>query len=450
MSTPDPRPVVTDLARPFGELRSEAGPYFGDFGGRFLPEALVPALDELRETYEKAVLDPEFIAELQRLAREYTGRPSLLSEAPRFSQLAGGARILLKREDLNHTGSHKINNVLGQVLLTKRMGKSRVIAETGAGQHGVATATAAALFGLDCTIYMGEEDTERQALNVARMRLLGADVIAVTQGSRTLKDAINEAFRDWVANVETTHYLLGTVAGPHPFPVMVRDFHRIIGEEARAQTLDLVGRLPDVVVACVGGGSNAMGIFHAFLDDVDPLVRLVGCEAGGEGISSGLHSATIGGGTPGVLHGSHSFVMQDEDGQTIASHSISAGLDYPSVGPEHAWLADIGRAEYRAVDDGPAMEAFALLSMTEGIMPAIESAHALAGALELGRELGEDAVILVSLSGRGDKDVDTASRWFGLVGEDSGRADLEALRARARSTSDSTASTSEKNGKETR
>ena len=427
-------PVLPDLTRPSSLLRSEAGPYFGDFGGRFLPEALVPALDELTEHYEKALVDPEFTAELRHLAAEYTGRPSLLSEVPRFSQLAGGARILLKREDLNHTGSHKINNVLGQALLTRRMGKTRVIAETGAGQHGVATATAAALFGLDCTIYMGEEDTERQALNVARMRLLGAEVIPVTQGSRTLKDAINEAFRDWVANVETTHYLLGTVAGPHPFPAMVRDFHRIIGEEARAQTLERVGRLPDAVVACVGGGSNAMGIFHAFLDDTDPLVRLIGCEAGGDGISTGRHSATITGGTAGVLHGARSFVMQDEDGQTIPSHSVSAGLDYPSVGPEHAWLADIGRAEYRAIDDAPAMEAFALLSMTEGIMPAIESAHALAGALQLGRELGEDAVILVSLSGRGDKDVDTASQWFGLVGDEPARGDLAALRAAARET----------------
>ena len=425
--------TTPDLTRPATPLRSEAGPYFGDFGGRFLPEALVPALDELTEMYEKAVVDPEFTAELRRLAAQYTGRPSLLTEAPRFSQLAGGARILLKREDLNHTGSHKINNVLGQALLTKRMGKRRVIAETGAGQHGVATATAAALFGLDCTIYMGEEDTERQALNVARMRLLGAEVVAVTQGSRTLKDAINEAFRDWVANVETTHYLLGTVAGPHPFPVMVRDFHRIIGEEARQQVLDLTGGLPDAVVACVGGGSNAIGIFHAFLDD--PQVRLIGCEAGGDGVATGRHSATITLGSPGVLHGARSFVMQDEDGQTIPSHSVSAGLDYPSVGPEHAWLADTGRAEYRAIDDGPAMDAFALLSMTEGIMPAIESAHALAGALELGRELGPDATIVVSLSGRGDKDVDTASAWFGLTGGPSAaRGDLAALRSRARST----------------
>ena len=431
LSAPSPAAAAPRRKEPAHE-RAHTGPYFGDFGGRFLPEALVPALDELTEVYEKAVVDPEFTAQLRTLAREYTGRPSLLTDVPRFSRLAGGARVLLKREDLNHTGSHKINNVLGQALLTQRMGKTRLIAETGAGQHGVATATAAALLGLDCTVYMGEEDTQRQALNVARMRLLGAEVVPVTQGSRTLKDAINEAFRDWVANVETTHYLLGTVAGPHPFPQMVRDFHRIIGEEARAQTLERTGRLPDAVVACVGGGSNAMGIFHAFLDDAE--VRLLGCEAGGDGIASGRHSATITGGSPGVLHGARSFVMQDQDGQTIESHSVSAGLDYPSVGPEHAWLADTGRAEYRAIDDGPAMDAFVLLSMTEGIMPAIESAHALAGALELGRELGEDAIILVSLSGRGDKDVDTASRWFGLVGDDPARGDLAALREAARTT----------------
>ena len=412
--------TVPDLSRPTGDLRSHAGPWFGDFGGRFLPEALVPALDELSEVYEKAIVDPDFIAELQRLAEEYTGRPSLLSEAPRFSRLAGGARILLKREDLNHTGSHKINNVLGQALLTVRMGKKRVIAETGAGQHGVATATAAALFGLDCTIYMGEEDTRRQALNVARMRLLGAEVVPVTHGSRTLKDAINEAFRDWVTNVETSNYIFGTVAGPHPFPTMVRDLQRIIGEEARAQVLDRVGRLPDAVVACVGGGSNAMGIFHAFLDDTEPgeHVRLIGCEAAGDGVDTDFHAATIGRGTPGVLHGARSFLLQDEDGQTIESHSISAGLDYPGIGPEHAWLADIGRAEYRAVTDAEAMDAFALLSMTEGIMPAIESSHALAGALALGKELGKDAVILVNLSGRGDKDVHTASEWFGLLDGD--------------------------------
>lgn len=394
-------------------LREQTGPYFGDFGGRFLPEALVPALQELTEVYEKALVDPEFTEELSRLAREYTGRPSLLSDVPRFSRLAGGARILLKREDLNHTGSHKINNVLGQALLTVRMGKKRVIAETGAGQHGVATATAAALFGLDCTIYMGAEDTRRQALNVARMRLLGAEVVPVTHGSATLKDAINEAFRDWVTTVDTSNYIFGTVAGPHPFPTLVRDFQRIIGEEAREQTLDLVGRLPDAVVACVGGGSNAMGIFHAFLDDPD--VRILGCEAAGDGVDTPHHAATISRGTPGVLHGARSLMLQDEDGQTIASHSISAGLDYPGVGPEHAWLASIGRAEYRGITDTAAMDAFALLSMTEGIMPAIESSHALAGAIDLGRELGPDAVILVSLSGRGDKDVHTASEWFGLL-----------------------------------
>ncbi|CAM3955049.1 tryptophan synthase subunit beta [Helcobacillus massiliensis] len=401
------------------------GPYFGEYGGRWLPEALIPALDELAEAWEKAKADPTFDAEVQRLFRDYTGRPSLLTEVPRFSRIAGGARIFLKREDLNHTGSHKINNVLGQAVLTKRMGKKRVIAETGAGQHGVATATAAALLGLDCTVYMGRVDTERQALNVARMRLLGAEVIPVEQGSATLKDAINEAFRDWVANVETTHYLLGTVTGPHPYPTMVREFHRCIGEEARDQIQEQIGRLPDAVVACVGGGSNAIGLFHAFLDDED--VRIIGCEAGGSGIESGEHSATINAGSPGVLHGARSYVMQDEDGQTIESHSVSAGLDYPSVGPEHSFLHDIGRVDYRAVNDTEAMEAFAYLSMTEGIMPAIESAHALAGAIDLGREMGEDAVIIVNLSGRGDKDVHTASAWFGLVGDD-GRADLAEIR----------------------
>jgi tryptophan synthase beta chain len=394
-------------------LRDVVGPYFGRFGGRFVPEALVAALDELEAAFDAAVVDPAFIAELDQLHRTYSGRPSILTEAKRFAQHAGGARILLKREDLNHTGSHKINNVLGQALLTKRMGKPRVIAETGAGQHGVATATAAALLDLECVVYMGEEDTRRQALNVARMRLLGAEVIPVSSGSRTLKDAINEAMRDWVTNVGTTHYLLGTVAGPHPFPTMVREFHRVIGEEARAQVLDLAGRLPDVVAACVGGGSNAIGIFHAFLDD--PKVDLVGFEAGGDGIATGRHASSITGGLPGVLHGNRTFVLQDEDGQTIESHSISAGLDYPGVGPEHAWLHEIGRARYEPVDDAEAMEAFKLLCRTEGIIPAIESSHALAGALREGRRLGPDGLVLVSLSGRGDKDVDTAARWFGLV-----------------------------------
>ena len=389
---------------------------FGAFGGRYVPEALIPALEQLDEVRLKATVDPEFIGELERLHRTYTGRPSIITEVPRFAEHAGGARIILKREDLNHTGSHKINNVLGQALLAKRMGKTRVIAETGAGQHGVATATAAALLGLDCVVYMGKVDTERQALNVARMRLLGAEVIAVTTGSQTLKDAVNEALRDWVASVDETHYVLGTVTGPHPFPEMVRDFHRIIGVEARAQVLDLVGRLPDVVLACVGGGSNAMGIFHRFLDDSS--VRLVGLEAGGEGIGSGRHASRFATGVPGVLHGAYTYVMQDEDGQTTESHSVSAGLDYPSVGPEHAYLLDSGRAEYRSVTDDEAMEAFRLLCQTEGIIPAIESSHALAGAMQVGRELGRDAVLLVNLSGRGDKDVHTAATWFGLLDRD--------------------------------
>jgi tryptophan synthase beta chain len=387
--------------------------HFGRYGGRFVPEALVAALDEIDVEFNAAQADPAFVAELTRLLRDYGGRPSPLSEAARFSEHAGGARVLLKREDLNHTGSHKINNVLGQALLTKRLGKTRLIAETGAGQHGVATATAAALLGLECTVYMGEEDTRRQALNVARMKLLGSEVIPVTTGSRTLKDAINEAFRDWVANVETTHYLFGTAAGPHPIPRMVREFHRVIGQEARAQVLERTGRLPDAVAACVGGGSNAIGIFYDFIPDAG--VRLVGFEAAGDGVETGRHAATITGGSPGVLHGARSYLLQDENGQTIESHSISAGLDYPGVGPEHSWLHDVGRAEYRPITDAQAMEAFALLCKTEGIIPAIESAHALAGALDLGRELGPDAVILVNLSGRGDKDVETASKYFGLV-----------------------------------
>jgi tryptophan synthase beta chain len=394
-------------------LREQVGPYFGEFGGRFVPESLIAALDELDAAYQAARVDPTFAAELAELHRTYTGRPSIITEAPRFGEHAGGARILLKREDLNHTGSHKINNVLGQALIAKRLGKTRIIAETGAGQHGVASATAAALFGLECVVYMGEVDTERQALNVARMKLLGAEVVPVTVGSRTLKDAINEALRDWVANVENTHYLLGTVAGPHPFPTMVRDFHSVIGTEAREQVLALTGRLPDAVVACVGGGSNAMGIFHAFLDDES--VRLVGNEAAGDGVDTLFHAATITMGRPGVLHGARSLMLQDDDGQTMESHSISAGLDYPGVGPEHAWLASIGRAEYRPVTDAQAMDALRLLSRTEGIIPAIETAHALHGALELGRELGPDGIVLVSLSGRGDKDMETAARYFGLL-----------------------------------
>jgi tryptophan synthase beta chain len=386
--------------------------HFGPYGGRFVPEALIEALDELTAAYEAAKVDPIFQKELADLHRTYTGRPSILTEAKRFSEHAGGARILLKREDLNHTGSHKINNVLGQALLVKRMGKKRIIAETGAGQHGVASATAAALMGLECVVYMGEEDTKRQSLNVARMKMLGAEVIPVTQGSKTLKDAINEAMRDWVTNVDSTHYLLGTVAGPHPFPTMVRDFHKIIGEEAREQVLELTGRLPDAVLACIGGGSNAIGIFHRFITDTD--VRLIGLEAGGSGIASGKHASTITGGTPGVLHGTRSYVLQDDNGQTVESHSISAGLDYPGVGPEHAYLNDIGRAEYRSIDDDQAMEAFSLLAKCEGILPAIESAHALAGAMIIGKELGPSANLLVNLSGRGDKDVHTAAEYFGI------------------------------------
>ncbi len=394
-------------------LKEESGPYFGDFGGRFVPESLIAALDELSEAYDIARKDPAFAAELMELHRSYTGRPSIITEVPRFAQHAGGARIILKREDLNHTGSHKINNVLGQALLTKRIGKTRVIAETGAGQHGVATATAAALFGLECVVYMGEVDTERQALNVARMRLLGAEVIPVTAGSRTLKDAINEAMRDWVTNVEHTNYIFGTVAGPHPFPAMVRDFQKIIGEEAREQVLQLTGELPDAVAACVGGGSNAIGIFHAFLDD--PSVALYGFEAAGEGVDTPRHAATITKGRPGVLHGARSLMLQDEDGQTLESHSISAGLDYPGVGPEHSWLSSIDRAMYRPITDAQAMDALRLLSRTEGIIPAIESAHALAGALDLGRELGPTSIILVNLSGRGDKDMETAAEYFDLL-----------------------------------
>ena len=390
----------------------ERAGHFGQFGGRYVPEALIGALDELEIAHNTAQKDPEFLAELAHLHKTYSGRPSIITEAKRFAEHAGGARIILKREDLNHTGSHKINNVLGQALLAKRSGKKRVIAETGAGQRGVASATAAALMGLQCVVYMGEEDTKRQSLNVARMKLLGAEVIPVTTGSKTLKDAINEAMRDWVTNVETTNYLFGTVAGPHPFPTMVRDFQKIIGEEARAQVLELTGKLPDAVLACVGGGSNAIGIFYDFIKDKD--VRLIGLEAGGDGVETGRHAATITGGTPGVLHGARSYLLQDENGQTVESHSISAGLDYPGVGPEHAYLSDIGRAEYRAITDAEAMYAFSLLCKTEGIIPAIETAHALAGALQVGRELGKDATLLINLSGRGDKDVVTAAEYFGI------------------------------------
>ena len=395
-------------------LRDQIGPYFGEFGGRFVPESLIAALDQLEATYLEARQDPSFAIELAELHRTYTGRPSIITEVPRFAEHAGGARIILKREDLNHTGSHEINNVLGQALLVKRMGKKRIIAETGAGQHGVASATAAALMGLECVVYMGEEDTKRQALNVARMKLLGAEVVPVTQGSKTLKDAINEAMRDWVTNVETTHYLLGTVAGPHPFPTMVRDFHRIIGVEARQQVLDLTGKLPDAVLACIGGGSNAIGIFHPFIDDKG--VRLIGLEAGGSGVSTGKHAATITGGTPGVLHGTRSYVLQDENGQISETHSVSAGMDYPGVGPEHAWLKDSGRADYVAITDEEALQAFHDCCRIEGIIPALESSHAIAHACKLAKTLPKDKTILVNLSGRGDKDMHTVAQATGSEG----------------------------------
>ncbi|WP_372729953.1 tryptophan synthase subunit beta [Nocardioides sp.] len=397
----------------------------GGFGGRFMPEALIAALDELTVAWQDAMADPSFVAEFQAILRDYAGVPSQLYEATRLGEKVG-ARILLKREDLNHTGAHKIRNVLGQALLTKRMGKTRVIAETGAGQHGVASATAAAYFGLDCTVYMGSVDTRRQALNVARMNLLGAKVVAVDSGSATLKDAINEALRDWVASVDHTAYLFGTAAGPHPFPSLVRDFTRGIGDEARQQCLDQYGRLPDAIAACVGGGSNAIGLFTAFLEDEE--VAIHGFEPGGDGVDTPRHAATIHAGAKGVLHGSRTFVLQDEDGQTIESHSISAGLDYPGVGPQHAHLSDIGRATYTPVTDTEAMEAMALLSRTEGIIPAIESAHAIAGALKVARELaaekGPEATVLINLSGRGDKDMGTAIEWFGLGEPDATEGDV--------------------------
>lgn len=386
--------------------------FFGDFGGRFMPEALIAALDELTEAWQEAMADPEFRADFDAILRDYANVPSPLYDATRLSEHLGGARILLKREDLNHTGAHKIRNVLGQALLTKRMGKTRVIAETGAGQHGVASATAAAYFGLDCTVYMGSVDTRRQSLNVARMQLLGAKVVPVDSGSATLKDAINEALRDWVATVDHTAYLFGTAAGPHPFPSLVRDFTRGIGDEARAQCLELAGRLPDAVTACVGGGSNAIGMFTAFLGDRD--VAIHGFEAGGDGVETGRHAATISAGESGVLHGARTFLLQDDDGQTIESHSISAGLDYPGVGPQHAHLAKSGRADYTPVTDTQAMDALALLARTEGIIAAVESSHALAGTFDIARELGPDGLVVVCLSGRGDKDMGTAIEWFNL------------------------------------
>src|SRR6266700_2640667 len=407
--------TVSPSAGPGLAAGPDASGHFGPYGGRLAPEALMSALEELTAAYLEARADQRFQADLAALLRDYAGRPTLLTEVPRFAAEAGGCRVLLKREDLAHTGSHKINNVLGQALLARRMGKTRVIAETGAGQHGVATAIACALLGLDCVVYMGEEDTRRQSLNVVRMRMLGAEVVPVTIGSRTLKDAISETFRDWVSTVDSTHYCIGSVMGPHPFPMMVRDFQRVIGLEARAQVISAAGRLPDAVIACVGGGSNAIGIFHAFIPD--EAVRLIGCEAGGAGLATGRHAATLAGGSAGVIHGMRTYLLQDADGQTSSTQSVSAGLDYPGVGPEHSWLHDTGRASYRPVTDAVAMDAFALLCRTEGIIPAIESAHALAGAVQLGRELGPGAVLLVNLSGRGDKDMDIAARWFGHTAE---------------------------------
>jgi tryptophan synthase beta chain len=385
--------------------------YFGSFGGRFVPETLMYALEELEEEYQKVKEDPSFWQEFEYYLREFAGRPTPLYFAKNLTEYAGGAKIYIKREDLLHTGAHKINNTLGQALLAKRMGKNRIIAETGAGQHGVATATACALLGLECVVYMGEEDAQRQRLNVFRMKLLGAEVRVVKSGSRTLKDAINEALRDWVANVETTHYIIGSVVGPHPFPMMVRDFQSVIGKEAKGQILEREGKLPKAVVACVGGGSNAMGIFYPFVEDEG--VRLVGVEAGGLGLETGKHSASISAGQVGILHGMKSFFLQDEEGQILTTHSISAGLDYPGVGPEHAYLFEIGRAEYVYATDQEALEGFKLLSRLEGIIPALEPAHAVLKVVEIASKLSKDDVVIFNLSGRGDKDMETVMKHLG-------------------------------------
>ena len=385
---------------------------FGDFGGKFIPETLMAAVSELDDAYQAAKADPDFQERLEHLLHTYAGRPTALYFAKNLTRACGGAKIYLKREDLAHTGAHKINNALGQALLARRMGKKRIIAETGAGQHGVASATACAMLGLECIVYMGSEDIKRQSLNVFRMKLLKAEVISVDSGTQTLKDAINEAIRDWVTNVETTHYLIGSVVGTHPYPVMVRDFQTVIGREARTQLLEIEGRLPDYVLACVGGGSNSIGMFHSFVPEED--VRLVGLEAGGEGISTGKHSATLSAGRPGVLHGAMSYLLQDEHGQVQETHSISAGLDYPGVGPEHSYLKDSGRAEYREVNDADALEAFHLLCRTEGIIPALESSHAVYAAVELAKTLSTDQTVLVCLSGRGDKDIGIVAEASGL------------------------------------
>ena len=394
-------------------VADEQGRFGGEYGGRFVPETLMPALDELTEAYAAAKVDPEFQKQWDYYCKNYVGRPTPLFFAEKMTEELGGARIYLKREDLAHTGAHKINNALGQILLARRMNKPRIIAETGAGQHGVATATACALFGYECDVYMGEEDIERQALNVVRMKLLGATVRPVTSGTRTLKDALNEAIRDWVTNVRNTHYIIGTVAGPHPYPTMVRDFQSVIGIEARQQLMDDVGRLPDAVVACIGGGSNAMGIFYPYVNDSD--VKLIGVEAAGRGLDTQEHAASLTGGVKGVLHGSASYVLQDEWGQVRPTHSISAGLDYPGVGPEHAYLKDIGRAEYVSITDDEALDSFQWTARMEGIIPALESSHAIAYVRKLAPTMSRDQIIVVSLSGRGDKDVDSVAKHLNLL-----------------------------------
>ena len=390
----------------------DANGHFGPYGGRFVAETLMGPLEELRLAYQQYLKDPAFQAELDADLARFVGRPSPLYHAERWSRKIGGEQIYLKREDLNHTGAHKINNTVGQALLARRMGKRRVIAETGAGQHGVATATVAARFGMECVVYMGAEDIQRQAINVYRMRLLGARVVAVESGSKTLKDALNEAMRDWVTNVDDTFYIIGTVAGPHPYPAMVRDFQAVIGREARAQILDQAGRLPDALIACVGGGSNAIGLFYPFLEDSG--VAMYGVEGGGEGVESGRHAAPLCAGSPGVLHGNRTYLMEDSDGQIIETHSVSAGLDYPGVGPEHAWLKDSGRARYVAATDRQALDAFHELTRTEGIMPALESSHALAYAAQLAPTMDKDQIVVINLSGRGDKDIHTVAALEGI------------------------------------
>jgi len=405
------RPGILKRVTEMYNLPDERG-HFGQYGGVFVAETLMHALEELRIAYEKSQTDPDFIAEYQRELKHFVGRPSPVYHAQRWSELLGGAQIYLKREDLNHTGAHKVNNVIGQALLAKRMGKPRVIAETGAGQHGVATATIAARFGMECVVYMGVEDVHRQAANVYRMKLLGATVVPVESGSRTLKDALNEAMRDWVTNVENTFYIIGTVAGPHPYPMMVRDFQRVIGDECKVQMPELTGRQPDAVIACIGGGSNAMGIFYPYIED--KAVQLIGVEAAGDGIDTGRHAASLTGGTPGVLHGNRTYLLQDENGQIIETHSISAGLDYPGVGPEHAWLKDSGRAQYVAITDEEALKAFHDCCRIEGIIPALESSHALAYAAKLAPTLPKDKILLVNLSGRGDKDMHTVAERSGI------------------------------------